>query len=151
MSMTIWNLKEVYIMIWILLHGVRPRYAIAKLSSSPSPPVRIWGDSEPECGIAELCRLGCVKLGTGDHAIRPCMHSASFSWHNVLLLLARSRAVNTWRVDKLTVINKLKINYLMLLLSSTDGPLLRYMRVFRIMQNAQVKFVSGIFYVLIYL
>ena len=68
----------------------------------------------------------------------------------MLLLLARSRAViETWRVDKLTVINKLKINVLMLLLSSTDGPLLRYMHVFRIMQNVQVKFVglSGIFYV----
>ena len=30
-----------------------------------------------------------------------------------------------------------------------DGPLLKCMRVFRIMQNAQVEFVSGIFYVLI--
>ena len=46
--------------------------------------------------------------------------------------------IKTWRGDKLTVIDKLKINDLILLLSSMDGPLLRYMRVFRIMQNVQV-------------
>ena len=50
---------------------------------------------------------------------------------------------------KLNVIDKLKVNDLMLLLSSTGEPLLRCMHVFRIMQNVQEKFVSGIFYVLI--
>ena len=58
------------------------------------------------------------------------------------------RPTEEWRLAKLTVIDKLKISDLILLLSSTDGPLLRYMRVFRIMQNVQVKFVSGILYVL---
>ena len=53
--------------------------------------------------------------------------------------------------DKLTIIDKLKINDLILLLSSTDGPLLRYMHVFRIMQNVQVKLVNGIFYVCIHM
>ena len=37
--------------------------------------------------------------------------------------------IETWRVDKLTVIDKLKINDLILLLSGTNGPLLRYMHV----------------------
>ena len=101
-----------------------------------------------------LCGWLWIKLGTGDQAMRPCMHrhSASFSWHTVLLLLARSRAViKTWRVDKLTVINKLKINDLILLLSSTNGTFLRYMRVFRIIkQNVHVKCLGGIFYVRIY-
>ena len=74
-----------------------------------------------------LCGLGCV------------------------LLLAMARAViETWRADKLTVINKLKVNDLILLLSSTNGPLLSYMHVFRIMQSVQEKFVSGILCVLIY-
>ena len=49
-----------------------------------------------------------------------------------------------WRVAKLTVTDKLKINNPMLLLSSTDGPLSRYMHVFGIMQNIQEKFRSGI-------
>ena len=63
----------------------------------------------------------------------------------MLALLALSRAImDEWRLAKLTIINKLKINYLILLLSSTDGPLLRYMHEFRIMQNVQEKFVSGI-------
>ena len=43
----------------------------------------------------------------------------------VRALLAVSRAViETWRVDKLTVIDNLEINDLMLLLSWTDGSLL---------------------------
>ena len=58
---------------------------------------------------------------------------------------ALSRAViEEWRVAKLTVTNKPKINYLMLLLSSMDGPLLKYIHVFRIMQTVQEKFVSKI-------
>ena len=107
--------------------------------------------SEPECASwAVQPGLG-FKLGTGDPAMRPFMHSASFSWHSVLLLLAVSRAViETWQVNTLTVIDKLKINDLILLLSGMDGPLLRYMHVFRIMQNVQEKFVSGIFYMRIY-
>ena len=40
---------------------------------------------------------------------------------------------------------------LILLLSSTDGPLLRYVHVFRIWQNVQEKFVSGILYLFIIL
>ena len=54
-----------------------------------------------------------------------------------------------WRLAKLTVIDKLKIDDLILLLSSTDGPLHPYMDVFQIIQNVQEKFVSGILYVLI--
>ena len=91
--------------------------------------------------LAELCRLGCVWgceawKGRSCHA---CLYavccSTSFSWHNVLLLLALCRAImETCRDAKLTVINKLKI-YLILLLWSTDGPLLRNMHVFRTMQN----------------
>ena len=54
----------------------------------------------------------------------------------MLLLPALSHAViEEWRVPKLTVIDKLKINDLILLLSSTDGPFLMYMHVFRIIQN----------------
>ena len=49
------------------------------------------------------------------------------------------------RIAKQIVRDKLKINDLNLLLSSMDGPLLRYMHVFRIMQNVQERFVSGIF------
>ena len=54
----------------------------------------------------------------------------------------------TWWGDKLTVIGKLEINDLILLLPSTDGPLVRYLHVFRIMQNVQERFEGGIFYVL---
>ena len=46
------------------------------------------------------------------------------------------------RVAKVT--DKLKIIDLILLLLSTDGPLLSYMHVFRIMQNAQEKSVCGL-------
>ena len=79
----------------------------------------------------------------------------------MLLTLALSRekyglaraVMEGWRVAKLTVAHKLKTIDLILLLSSTDGRLLRYMHVFRIMQNGQEKFVSGvsrpIYYVLI--
>ena len=49
---------------------------------------------------------------------------------------------------KLTVTDELKMNNLTLPLSGMDGPLLRYMQVFRIMQNVQDKFVSGILHVL---
>ena len=78
------------------------------------------------------------------------MYNASCRRHSVLLLPALSRAiVEGWRLAKLTVSDKLKINYLILLLSSTDGPLLRYMHVFRSMQNIQEKFVNGILHVLI--
>ena len=57
--------------------------------------------------------------------------------HNVLLLQGLSRekyrsacvVMERWRVAKLTVTDKLKINDLM---SSMDGPLLRYMYLFRI-------------------
>ena len=40
--------------------------------------------------------------------------------------------------------DKLNITDLILLVSSTDRPLLRCMHVFKIMQNVQEKFVSGI-------
>ena len=45
--------------------------------------------------------------------------------------------MQTWRDAKLTVIDHLKINDLILLLSGMEGPLPRYMHVhvFRIMQN----------------
>ena len=52
------------------------------------------------------------------------------------------------RVTKLTATYKLKISNLVLLLSIMDRPLLRYTHVFRIMQNAQEKFTSGMLYVL---
>ena len=52
----------------------------------------------------------------------------------MLLLLALSRAVmEGCRLAKLAVTNKLKINDLILLLSSKDGPLLRYMHGFKIL------------------
>ena len=47
------------------------------------------------------------------------------------------------------LIVKLRIDVLILLLSSTDGSLLRYMYVFRIMLNVQEKFVSGILSMLV--
>ena len=50
--------------------------------------------------------------------------------------------------DGLTITDKLKINDL-IILSSTYGHSLRYMHVFRIMQNVQEKFVSGRLHVLI--
>ena len=45
-----------------------------------------------------------------------------------------------WRLAKQTVSDKLQINDLLLLLSTTDG--LRNIHVFRIMQNVQEKFVN---------
>ena len=59
------------------------------------------------------------------------------------------RLMERRRVTKNTAIDKLKTKDLLLLLSNTDGPLLRYMPIFRIMQNVQEKFVSGILHVLI--
>ena len=54
-----------------------------------------------------------------------------------------------WQVAKLSVTDKLTINDLILLFSSRDGPLLRYMHVFRITQNVQEKFLSETLHVLI--
>ena len=48
----------------------------------------------------------------------------------------------------MTVTDRLRINDLILLLSNTDRPLLRYMHVFRILQNVLEKFVSEILHVL---
>ena len=78
-----------------------------------------------------------MRFGMGNHA--------------VLLLPALSRLVmEEWWVGKLTITNKLKINDLISLLSSKDEPLLTYMHVFRIMQNVEEQFVSGMLRVLIY-
>ena len=56
------------------------------------------------------------------------------------------RQIRQSQFDKLTVTVKLQINDVILLLSSTDGPLLWYMHVYRIRLNVQERFVSGILY-----
>ena len=76
------------------------------------------------------------------HSVKHCAAAIPLQ---VSMVLPRV-LVEDWRLAKLALMDKLKINYLILLLSSTDGPLLRYMYVFRIMQNVQENFVSGILY-----
>ena len=73
--------------------------------------------------------------------------------HTVLVIQALSLGRSTggpqrWRVAKVTVTHKLKVNGLMLLLSSMDGLLLRDMHVFRSMESVHEQFVSGILHVL---
>ena len=93
------------------------------------------------------CQIVCCRSQSVCRTSQIVCHGSE---HTVLLLPAMAQAViETWRADQLTVIDKLKINDLILLLSSMDGLLLRYMHVFRIVQNVQEKFASGIFYVLI--